>query len=385
MTQEENVTNALSVEENPQPDAPAVEIATVGEEPKAEPTKGLSLRDALEVAVVAEGDGKKPTRTDKDKLEVSYKGKRGREEAKLPEPKPEPIAKVLQAPSEWNKEEKADFEASTPKQQEAALRLHRSRSASIDEIRRARAELQHIERLSQDVEPFLRAMGNKDPSAVAIQKALKMWTEFEKAEDPRAAAAEYLRAKGKGDAIPEDWTATDAPTKQSQENASLLKELNDIKQRLAREDHARALQPVVETLHEFEATLNAAGKPKFPSFRSDDTSEDGLKFASQFGSLVNGVTEFSKEFIARTSARIPNLTRARLYEEAYKFSGGLVDESAAPRTQNTQKHLLQSSRAASSVPGNGTNSASSGTVRKFKTTREAAAAALAELRELEGD
>jgi hypothetical protein len=384
MTPEENVINDSNVEVSPQPDAPGVEAPAEPTE-KAEEAKGLSLRDSLEVAIASEKAPEKEPKTRSDKLEVSYKGKRGREEAKLPEAKPEPVAKVLQAPSEWNKEEKADFEASTPKQQEAALRLHRSRSASIEEIRRSRAELQHLERLSQDVEPFLRAMGNKDPSPVAIQKALKMWADFEKAEDPRQAAAEYLRAKGKGDAIPEDWTASDAPSKQSQENATLLKELNDIKQRLAREDHAKALQPVVETLQEFEGTKNAAGKPKFPSFRSDDTSPEGVAFAGSFGSLVNGVTPFSKEFIARTQSRIPNLTRAQLFEEAYKFSGGLVDDSPAPRPQATQKHIQQSSRAASSVPGNGSSATSSGQVKRYKTTREAAAAALAELRELEGD
>lgn len=349
---------------------------TKAPEVTTEAPKEISRRDALEVALIADKD---------PGLDVSYKGKRGREEAKIPEPKPEaPPVKVLHPPSEWDKSEKEDFYASTPRGQEAALRLDKSRKGVLEELRVRRAELQHLERLSQDVEPFLRAMGNKDPSPVAIQKALKMWDQFEKAEDPRLAAAEYLRAKGKADAIPEDWTASDAPTKQAQENATLQKELNEIKQRLARDDHQRALEPVIQTLSEFEGAKNAAGKPKYPSFRSDDTSEQGVKFGELFGSLVNGMTPFSKEFIARTQNRIPNLTKAQLLEEAYKFSGGVVDDSPAPRPQSTQKHLIQSSRAASSIPGNSSRSASHGAVKQYATRKEAIAAVLAEAREREG-
>ena len=384
MTQEENGTSKSienEVAENKDPAAAAVEIPTPEEPAQEEPKKGLSLRDALEVAVVATKE-EAPKQANHDKgLEVSYKGKPERKE---PETPPSPPRPAHQPPAEFKREEREDFLAISPKQQEAALRLHRSRMSTLEDIKREAADLRIYRKLSEDVDPFLRAMGIKDPSPVAIQKALKMWHDFEKAEDPREAAANYLRAKGREDAIPESWLEDAGAKKEDPRNAALQEELNQIKLRLAREDHEKALQPVVEALHEFEAQKNAAGKPKYPSFRSDDTSEDGLKFASSFGSLVNGKTDFSKEFIARTKARIPNLSVQRLYEEAYKFAGGVVDEAEAPRTQSTQKHIINASRAAASVPGNGSNSASSGKVKVYKSTRDAAAAALAMLREAEG-
>lgn len=379
MTQEENGTSK-SIEnevENKDPAAAAVEVPTPEEPAQEDPKKGLSLRDALEVAVISTKEEEpKPAKHDKG-LEVSYKGKPEKPVETPPKP-------TYQPPAEYNREEREDFFASSPKQQEAALRLHRSRMATLEELKRQSSEFHTYKKLSEDVEPFIRAMGVKDPSPVAIQKALKMWQDFEKAEDPREAAASYLRAKGREDAIPESWLEDSSTPKEDPRNAALQEELNQIKLRLAREDHEKALQPVVEALHEFEAQKNAAGKPRYPSFRSDDTSDEGLKFASSFGSLVNGKTDFSREFIARTKARIPNLTVQRLYEEAYKFAGGVVDEAEAPRTQSTQKHIINSGRAAASVPGNGANSASSGKVKVYKSTRDAAAAALAMLREAEG-
>jgi hypothetical protein len=383
MTQEENGTSKSienEVVENKDPTARAEVVETIGEEPKeaAGEAKGLSLRDSLEVALIASNDGGKPVIEHDKGLEVAYKGKR-QPAQKVETPKAE--TPKYQPPAEYNREEREDFLALSPKQQEAALRLHRSRMSTLEDIKRHSAELSTYRKLSEDVEPFIKAMGIKDSSPVAIQKAIQMWHDFEKAEDPREAAANYLRAKGREDAIPESWLEGQEDKKVTAQNSALQEELNQIKLRLAREDHQRALQPVVEALHDFESQKNAAGKPKYPSFRSDDTSEEGLKFASSFGSLVNGKTDFSKEFIARTQARIPNLTVSKLYEEAYKFAGGIVDEAEAPRTQATQKQIQKSNRAAASMPGNGISSASSGKVIKYKTTREALAAALAQLGE----
>lgn len=381
---EENVTEVV---ENKDPNARAEVVAdTETPEPK-ESEKGLSLRDALEVAIISEKDTREQEKPKRDKdLEVSYKGKRQKEASSQEQLKP------LEPPAEYTNEEKEDFLAATPVQQRAALRLMKQSHAALqklsaghEELKRGRAEYSHLETLAKDLEPFARAIGNKEPITVAMQKALRMWSEFANPDDPTAAAAEYLRARGRGDAIPESWVNNNKQSRNTQEDNALQKQVNALTLRLAQEDQKRALQPVIEALSEFESTKNAAGKPKYPSFRSEDSSEEGIRFAKLFGSLVNGTTGFSQEFIARTKERIPNLTKARLYEEAYKFSGGKVDESEAPRNQSMQDKIIRSSRAAAPVPGNVTRSSSSSGKKTYATTREAAAAALAEIREAEGN
>ncbi len=363
--QEGNATKSESsvepVEVNTDTETPAVEAT---EETPTEEAKGLSLGDALEVAFEAHKEKDEAAKAKRDEgLEVSYKGKRGREEAKAPEVQE---AKAIQPPAEYTAKEKEDFLASSPSQQAAALRLHRQRMSTIDEIRREkeairreREETQHIQSLAKEIEPFVRAMGTKDSPTVAMQKAIKMWHDFQNAEDPRAAAAEYLRAKGIEDAIPSEWSDAVKNKGPAPEIVALQKELEAIKMRHQRDELERSLSQRAEEFRSFTSTTNAAGRPKYPSIRGDDTSEEGIRLASFFGSLVKGDTPFSREFIQRTEARIPNLTRAQLLEEAYKFCGGTVDDAEAPRTQSTQKHIIQSSRAASSRPGNSSRNVSS--------------------------
>lgn len=355
--QKENDTENAVAEEVTAPEAAPAETPTA-----PEPEKG-SLRESLERAM------------ESVKSEEPEPVKKAEPAPVKQEPPP------LQPPAEYDKEEQEDFRQSSRKAQEAALRLHKSRMRTLDELKERSRSVSHIEKLAQEIEPYVRATGMKEPATVAMQKAIAMYNQFN-VDDPakaRAAAREYLRAKGIDPrAIIEDDSQNQAAAIPP-ELASTLRDVDVIKSRLAEEDRKRATDSLSSAWMGFESIKNAAGKPKYPDL--GDT-ESGLRLASSIGSLVSGVTDLSKQFIANAQSRIPGLTYDRLLEEAYRFHGGKVDDSAAPtRTQSTQSHLTNSRRAASSVPGRSAGSSSSGPVRKFKSTREAAEAALAQLRD----
>jgi hypothetical protein len=381
MTPEEKSTEESNVVETPAIETPDAPI---------EEAKGLSLRDALEVAHEANKDvnndrndksAPSPRKVDNEngreggeasKEATQSNGTGGSREAS-------PVSlSPLEPPAEWNRDEKEAFREGSRKQQEAALRLHNSRAQTVNEIRAARAELEHLKKLNDDVTPYLKAMGVKESSPVALQKALKMWREFEEAKDPRAAAAAYLEAKGVE--VPKEFLI-DAENTIDPKIAAIQQELSSVKNRLAQEDRARLEETFSSTWQSFESSTNAAGKAKFPDLND---SETGLRLASNIGSLVGGQTELSKQFIANAKERIPNLTWDRLYEEAYKFHGGKVDDSEAPRPKSQKQHIAISRRAASSVPGRGGSGASDSGKKLYKTLREAQEAALASIRETEG-
>lgn len=353
-------------------------------ETPVEETKGLSLRDALEVAIAA-NKPEEPSDTETEG-EVSGGAPSDRGASKPTDGSGKvatnaPSVSNLQAPAEWSAEEKADWASSSPKQQEAALRLHQSRNSKLEEIKTARREYDSLKSLSDSMTPYLKSVGVKKPTEVALKEAVAMWKEFEEG-DPAVAAAAYLRAKGKEALIPKDWFNENAPDPRIDEKITPLQnQVNALTMRLAQADQAQATSILSTAWGEFEGEKNAAGKPKYPDVNE---SEAGLRLSSSIGSLVRGDTELSKQFVALAKSRIPNLTYNGLLAEAYKYCGGQVIDSAVSRTQSTQEHIAKSSRAASSVPGRGAQSTSSGPVKKYKTTREAAAAALADFREREG-
>lgn len=381
-------------ERSTEEDKPESPVESPKEEGKVEEAKGLSLRDALDVAVQATKEEKDDHRKSGENRakNVPEKGQGSRnvdresskaqpkqEEETIPADKQDGGVPPLEPPAEYTSEEKSDFLSLSRKGQEAQLRLHRSRLKMLEDIKREKGEFDTYKKLASDVEPFIKAMGLKDAPPVAVQKAIKMWREFEDAKDPRVAAAAYLRAKGIEP--PKEWgeTSTAPDTKIIEEKITpLSSKLDAIANRLAEEDRQRTSAVLSQAWQSFEATKNAGGKPKFPDATN---TESGLRLAANIGSLVRGDTELSKQFIANAKARIPDLTYPKLLEEAYRYYGGRVDDSEAPRTQDTQKHIARSSRAAASVPGSGAQSGGSGTTKKYKTYREALEAAHRELNE----
>lgn len=338
--------------------------------------KALSLRDALEVAIEATEHDTGRAETDRaaDRAasgDARPKSDAGGNQPSVPASEEEP---PLQPPAEWNNEEKADFAASSRKQQEAALRLHRSRMSRLEEIKTAARDFEHVKRLADDIEPFVRALGVKEKPAVAIQKAVALWKQFEEG-DPKAAAAAYLRAKGLN--VPRELIENQQADPLEEKLKPLQEELSSVKMKLAQEEHTKAAEALRQVWTSFEQAKNAAGGHRFPDILPDK-GEAGLRLSSQIGSLVGGHTPLSQQFIASVRARNPEATFETLLTEAYRFYGGRVDDSEAPKSQSPQQHLYKSNRAASSVPGRGAP-ASNGGVRRFKTYREALEAAKAEL------
>lgn len=352
---------------------------------KTEEAKGLSLRDALEVSVTALSEDKEDggKGSDKSSEGVSRKGVGDTSDSSGNVGAPangEKVVSKYQPPAEYSPEEKADFLNSSEKQQEAALRLHSSSRNTLSEIRREAADLQWAKDLAKEVEPYLKATGGKKKAHEALIDALKMRREFDEG-NPTEAAANYLKAKGVP--IPKELLEGKPKDTISDEKIiPLQNEIKEIKIRQAREDQAKAVTILSNVFTEFEGSKNAGGTPRHPDVNDTPT---GLRISAQMASLVgvNGPTPLSTQFIANVRERIPNCDVQTLLEEAYKYCGGKVDDSNAPKTPSAQKHIAQSSRAAASRPG-GSHSQVSGPVKRYKSTREAAAAALAEIREREG-
>lgn len=347
---------------------------------------GMSLREALETALeVNKDDGSTQGVEQADRpaptgAESSPDTGGDGASAKASETEP-----TLQPPAEFTADEKADFLQLTRKQQEAQLRLHRSRLSRLEEIKQeaqklnqAKGEYEHVKDLAKKLEPYIKARGHKEPAEVAMQKAVALY--LETVADPKKSAAAILRARG----LPVPKDLLDQPDDVDPKLTPLQEKLNAIENRLAQSDQKEAaarLQEQAAALNQvwsaFEQTKNGAGAFRFPDIRPE-TGETGLTLASKIGSLVGGQSPLSQQFLAIVRDKDPNATYETLLTEAYKFLGGRIDDSEPTKTRNTQQHLIKSNRAAASVPGRGVAS-STGTVKKYRTYREALEAAKAEL------
>jgi hypothetical protein len=334
----------------------------------------LSLRDALEVALEAqkddagndEGVGAPSARAATDAEPGTNTGGDAGNVSASDEP-------PLQPPAEFNADEKADFLLLSRKQQEAQIRLHKSRLSRLEEIKAASRDYEHVRRLAQQIEPYIKARGIKEPADVAIQKAVALWAETK--ADPKRSAAALLKANGLP--VPRDLLESETRDPDQEKLSPLQERLIALESRIVREDQEKAASALNSIWSSFEQQRNAAGSARFPDIQPDK-GQSGLQLASEIGSLVSGKTPLSLQFINSVRARNPHASAETLITEAYRFLGGKVDDSEAARTQSPQQHLYKSNRAAASVPGRGVSSSSS-SVKKFKSYREALEAAKAEL------
>lgn len=362
---------------NDNPNEPAPEQPAVVAEEKEEP-KGLSLQDAIEVAVAAEEE-REPV--------IEYKPKKNKHKNEQHATEKKEVQDTpLEPPAEYTAEEKADFLALSRKGQEAQLRLDRSRKAKLDDINRALNEQKELAKelgwskeLVKEVTPYLKTVGEKKNPHEALILALKMRNELENG-DPYENAVNYLKAKGAE--VPEALLNS---KKKGDDNLRPLQDrLSQLESQLAEERNLRLRaqeQEANETLSSawvsFQQAKNAAGDARFPDVNDTDA---GIELARNIGSLVNGNTPLSKEFIANANRRIPGLTYQGLLAEAYKWSGGKVAEAdQPPRSQTSQNQIVKARRAASSVPGGGAQEAT--TPRKGLTLQEAALLAYREFQE----
>lgn len=363
----ENATSKNTENEESQSQLETPEEET--QQPEEE-SKGLSARDALEVAFEAHKEDDSDDADDDLVVEDTPE-----------EDEPEPI----EPPSEWEKAEKEEFAKLPRAAQEATLNLHRKRvkaqegiKAEKEAVTRERQELEAYKQLADQSAPFIKAMGIKDPPAVAINKSLTLWADMLKDPD-----GTYLKIKkAQGQDVPQEVLKHLRQGEQqlNPEVESLREQVNSLTMKETQRETEQKSRQLVDQWSIFEGTQNAAGKPRFPDIQND-SGESGLELSSKIGSLVGGRTALSKEFITNAQARFPGLTYPQLFEMAYRYYGGRVDDSQQeqPRSQDSQAHLARSRRAAASTPGRSQVSAPNGGLKKFGTTREAYAAALAEL------
>lgn len=348
------------------------EIETIDKEDLVEDTsKGLSLRDALEVAIEVHKPEGEQNANDKTTTKDSTVTEALSKQTKAQGTSNTSNILPLQPPAEWDKESKEDFLQSSPKSQEAALRLHQRRQATLEEIKRGKEELRKeaeenawAKDVVKEITPFLKTRGDKEPTHAQVIKALKVVNEVD--ANTRVAVADILRAKGIP--VPAELLEGEEKNIADAKIIPLQNDLNAIKMELAQERLSKQRDSLSYVWQNFESEKNAAGRLKFPDV---DNTEAGLKLASSIGSLVSGQTALSNQFIANVRSRIPGADYHRVIVEAYRYLGGRVDDSLPTKTQSSKQHIIQSSRAASSVPGRGTQYVNGQVKGKAKTIREA--------------
>lgn len=343
-----------------QPETEKPEVITPSPEVVEEPK--LSRREALEVSITAEETKKEEPAGKVEPLPVKEE---------LP---------PLDPPAEYTGAAKTAFQKAPREVQQDILRLHASHREKLQEIKTASREYEGIKALADSISPYLKATGTKEPTEVAMKKAIAMWQEFNQ-DDPgkaKAAAATYLRAKGIP--VPRELEAveTSSAPDLSAQLSPLQERLNALESERAQEIATRTQAIGNQMWQSFEASKNAAGKPKYADIQGN--SESALRLSRSIGTLVWDDSPLARQFIASVKNRIPNATAEQLLHEAYVFSGGKVDDSEATKSHSATNHLERSNRAASSKPGRGTNSAASNGVIHKMTRQEALARAIRESR-----
>jgi hypothetical protein len=329
-----------------------------------EPGK-LSRRDAIDVGIQA---NKEPSNRPPRKREIVIAKDEPKQEVQKPR---------YEAPAEYNQEEREHFLSLTPEMQAKDLRLFKGHQDRRAKLNQDLQESGWVKDLAKDVNPFLQSVGEKLRPHEALTAALKLRHELETG-DPVQNAINLLRRKGKE--IPQallDMAAGETPKESNPEFSELRKEVETLKLERQKESLKQEASQFLAAFETFQGQTNGANLSKFPDVNN---SEAGVRLASELGSLVGGRTEISKQFIAKVRERLPSAGHVELFEQAYKFLGGRVDDSLAPVSKVAQQnHLQRSNRAAASVPGSGASFEPKG---RLKMTRaEANAKAYRELQE----
>lgn len=358
-----------------------VEVAEVTtDEPK------LTRREALEVGSnLVEMDKPEVARAPDGTFaprETNVQAKGGAQKA----PTENISATTLQPPAEYTKEEKEDFLALDRKGQERDLRLYGKNQnlraegqRLINESKNKEKELSWATNLATQVQDHMRSKGGKAATQEDLLNALEAVNAIAGANNA-SSVLEVMKLKVKGFKVSPELEAAIAGQNKSEvspELKALQEEMKGIKDERQREKIAQDAATLNKEYISFEAEKNGAGQPRFPDLAVN--TADSARLASQIGSLVNGQTALSQQFIADCQARIPGLTYQQLLREAYLIRGGKIAEAEAPKPEDPKKHLIRSNRAASSVPGRGLNGVAVTGIVKKVSRREALERAAAEL------
>lgn len=334
-----------------------MEEEKVVETEQVQEAEKLDLADALEVGLAA-------TKTDE---ELAREQQAPAAEATTDtSATPGEEVPALSPPAEYSKEEIEDFKKLSRTGQEAALRLYKSNRRLFEEGKREKteanqrkAELKWAEDFADGVKSFYRVRGDKEPSPADIVKALNLVKDID--TRGKAALVEYLEAKG--EKIPQELLeSTDPKSAPSKEITSLLEKVNTLEGKITQQEQTAKTMQIVQGYQTFERTKNAAGSPRYVDILGN--SESALKMTGELLSLVSGESELSRHFLQSVVSRNPEATYLDACDAAYRYLGGQVDDTAAPKT-DPQEHLKKSNRAAASVPGRGTNGRSGSTAKQL--------------------
>lgn len=338
----------------------------------------LSLEGALEAALEIEKEkdeaNKKALETEpksneqNPELEVTYKKSK---KAKDTPTKQE----SYRAPAEYTKQEQAEFLKLPPKIQEANLRLYNSRQSQLRELQEASKKYKDMESLTESIAPFVRAMGIKEPTPIAIQKAISLWQQVESAKDEASIKRETSKIwKAKGFEPPEDWETNENGHVPDAQFKALQDRQEMIENHLVQQEIAHTNAELTNMFVNFASIKNDDGTNRYPDLHM----ESGSDLAKEMGPLVNVQTPLGAKFLEQTKNRISDLDQVRFFEEAYKFLGGQINESFSAKPQSQNNHLQTASRAKASVPGQGA-APNSHNVKRYEKTEDAIAAALRHL------
>jgi hypothetical protein len=301
-------------------------------EPKEE---GLSNREALQKAIEKNREEKEGRAEPAQRQEAATPSSADVKQA---------LAEDIDPPPGFSKDgAKAWKEKDIAGIQKEFRRIDAARTVEV--TRAQTAERQAIEKtkpitdLVDKVKTYLAARGDDTPDEIKIAQALQLVNTL-RSSDRKSVKAELKAAGIDLDAEPSaDGKTPEAVDSRVQEALDAL--LEDKRQR----DFAVVSQTFGHSIGTLAALKNRTGDPVFPDFQ--DTSEAGIQFAKEIGSLTKDA-----KFQQGVLRRFPDADHTVLVREAYKYLGGKVSgEPVKVSPQETQKHIEKSRRAAASTPG----------------------------------
>jgi hypothetical protein len=377
MTNEDTNTE-VATEETSSNTAPAVETA-VADDGVVE--KGsLSLEGAIEAALEIEREKDESTKKTFEKEDSSSKDtsktflRKKADKVQTQQEKVEPVkgAPTYRAPGNLNKQEIETFYKAPPEVQQMTLRLHEANQRHSNQLREQAKELHDTRQFQESLAPFVKALGINLPPQVAAQRAIQFWHEWETAkseQDLKLQAAKTWRAKGIEP--PEDWINTPNNNGVQTHLKPLQDELSMIKKEIAQQKQEQANTQRTNTFVQFALAKNEDGSERYPDFYTDSGSD----LAKELSILVNPEHPEGQVFIKRVQSRTPNYDETKLYEAAYKFLGGQIQDSSSTKPSSQTNHIQTATRAKASVPGQGA-APNSHNIKKYEKDEDAIAAAL---------
>jgi hypothetical protein len=332
------------------------------QEPKQQEPEGLSTRDALAKAInevrepKAEAQAKEPQSDTPTKTEIKAA-----------------VKADIDPPAEFNSaEKKAWVDGDIAAIQRAYRRVNDGRTAEVS--RAQTSERQAIEkarpwqRLGEVAEPYIKAQGDLGvPPEQAMMNALALINSM-KSEKPSVIKAELKK-------IGIDLDAEDgAPKADDSKLESLQSTVNALLQEREQRVFEQTKAVFSDSITKLASLKNRTGEPVFPDFY--DSSESGKQLAAEIGSLTKNV-----DFQRGVLRRFPDADHQVLVREAYKYLGGKVSGEPVTVSQNDQKHIEKSRRAAASTPGRVVARDESSNLKGKLSNRAALQRALEESRE----